>query len=679
MARTKTFAGCWTCRRRKLKCDLARPSCLQCLRSGIECEGYGIRLTWEGAGATETRRNMGFMAFPNSMSYDTYDELDDALGRINHGAPSSDTLIEGPFGVFRADGIYPNQVSSTKVAMPDDFMQPSYPYWLANDTEEPHMLEFVRATTSALTQQYLEEAGEDLENSLFEQRAVANPLPFNPIQRPPALPHLALFTQYLLSAYHEYLMPYMSFIVHPKNIWRLSQTPRALSAIGDVLSVGRTSCTRACVLYSVTASTAYFIRDRYATMSSGFCYYDNLGQKLHNAAKFSIKQCLQGSNVGKYKDLLVALQSLQRTEHFKVQGRFMLNNVLDAMRQLIETRLSLRPNVSNKAMLLHRISAMSILLYKLAGYLPLCADGNISKTSTNCGVNEPKNDWIDAIFVDMIPPKSAAAASRDVIYQRMVSRQTTLETLSGPNDFENYLLQYAVEEPYYEAEKSTYDEILRGDSWDLTYGIPRSLAFLFKEAVMISRGSRPPANVLKNESYEHKMSLFKRCAIFEAALENWHRQYSPPMILAPVEEESVAGRQGICLALVNHHTLAFFEALVVYHYRVMKDVHPKVLQPRIQQIIEHLETISELVKTHNAPLICPPCFSGFIGACEVLETDAKLLERYISWFQNLSVSSPFDYADKIEIIREVHERRNLGENCGWWTVAGERGLIIDMY
>lgn len=649
--------------------------CFQCLRAGLDCEGYGIRLTWEGEGATETRRPMGFVNFPKSMIFDTHSELDEALGRIGLAEPCGATFVEGPFGVFRADGIYPNQVSSTKLAMPDNFMRPSYPHWLANDVESEEMEEFVEVVTEALTNRYLDEAGNDPDNSLFEHLEILEPLPYRPIERPPQLPHLALITQYLLSAYHEYLMPYMSFIVHPRNIWRLSQTPRAVSAIGDVLSVGRTSCSRACVLYSVTASTAYFIRDRFAQSSSGFDYYDSLGRRLHKAAKFSVKQCLQGRNVGKYKDLLVALQCLQRTEHFKVQGRFMLSNVLDAIRRLIEVRLRCRPKVSNKTLLLHRNAAMSVLLYKLAGYFPLCSPVSTAWPQSS---NEPAHDWIDAIFIGMIPPKSAAAESISLDSRDLAARHAVLNSLSNPDDFEDYLMSYAVHEPYYEPDNAAASDILRGDSWDLTYGIPSSLAFLFKEVIMISRGSRAAFH-RQSQSEAYTGISLEKCAAFEAALENWYRQYRPPMILAPLEEESVAGRQGICLALINHHTLAFFEAIVVYYYRIINNVTLEALQPRVRQIIEHLETMNELVKTHNAPLICPPCFAGFIGSCEVLETDLKLQERYLSWFINLDASSPFSYSDKLEIVQEVYSRRGRGEDCGWWTVANEKGIVIDMY
>ncbi|KAI1850704.1 hypothetical protein JX266_003986 [Neoarthrinium moseri] len=38
--------GCWTCKHRKIGCDRGYPACNNCLRTGRECLGYGIRLAW---------------------------------------------------------------------------------------------------------------------------------------------------------------------------------------------------------------------------------------------------------------------------------------------------------------------------------------------------------------------------------------------------------------------------------------------------------------------------------------------------------------------------------------------------------------------------------------------------------------------------------------------------------
>ncbi|KAI8665069.1 Zn(2)-C6 fungal-type domain-containing protein [Fusarium sp. Ph1] len=39
-------AGCWTCKDRKVRCDLRQPTCANCARSERKCAGYGIRLSW---------------------------------------------------------------------------------------------------------------------------------------------------------------------------------------------------------------------------------------------------------------------------------------------------------------------------------------------------------------------------------------------------------------------------------------------------------------------------------------------------------------------------------------------------------------------------------------------------------------------------------------------------------
>jgi hypothetical protein len=42
----RTFTACWTCRKRGLRCDTKQPSCTQCSRVKVECEGYDLRLVW---------------------------------------------------------------------------------------------------------------------------------------------------------------------------------------------------------------------------------------------------------------------------------------------------------------------------------------------------------------------------------------------------------------------------------------------------------------------------------------------------------------------------------------------------------------------------------------------------------------------------------------------------------
>jgi hypothetical protein len=56
--RTRTYTGCWTCRKRRKKCTGERPACQRCKDHGRACEGYEIRLRW-GAGIASRGRLTG--------------------------------------------------------------------------------------------------------------------------------------------------------------------------------------------------------------------------------------------------------------------------------------------------------------------------------------------------------------------------------------------------------------------------------------------------------------------------------------------------------------------------------------------------------------------------------------------------------------------------------------------
>ncbi|KAI3338381.1 fungal-specific transcription factor domain-containing protein [Ustulina deusta] len=44
--KNKATRGCWTCKDRRVRCDLGLPSCANCARVKQACQGYGMRLSW---------------------------------------------------------------------------------------------------------------------------------------------------------------------------------------------------------------------------------------------------------------------------------------------------------------------------------------------------------------------------------------------------------------------------------------------------------------------------------------------------------------------------------------------------------------------------------------------------------------------------------------------------------
>ena len=55
---TRSYHGCWTCKRRRRRCDNTQPSCQNCAERGVDCEGYEVRLRW-GSGIVSRGRFTG--------------------------------------------------------------------------------------------------------------------------------------------------------------------------------------------------------------------------------------------------------------------------------------------------------------------------------------------------------------------------------------------------------------------------------------------------------------------------------------------------------------------------------------------------------------------------------------------------------------------------------------------
>ncbi|KAH3678953.1 hypothetical protein WICMUC_001321 [Wickerhamomyces mucosus] len=110
--------GCWTCRARKIKCDLKRPQCQKCINSNIVCEGYSIKLNWtvpitmtnykDGAALNDTNEAKGIRRshidlFKWDTIYKYYNDLEKDLDQLDEIGLKilGETANVGKFGKFR--------------------------------------------------------------------------------------------------------------------------------------------------------------------------------------------------------------------------------------------------------------------------------------------------------------------------------------------------------------------------------------------------------------------------------------------------------------------------------------------------------------------------------------------------------------------------------------------------
>lgn len=133
--RTKTFTGCYTCRSRKIKCDMRKPYCNNCSKSRLICRGFDVNLRWleplkqnafkigeDGShhktfeeekelSASEyfQRSRIDFVSWGRQREdrpYKTSDEIDRDLLVLHDRTTVADllpnTISIGPFSVFHA-------------------------------------------------------------------------------------------------------------------------------------------------------------------------------------------------------------------------------------------------------------------------------------------------------------------------------------------------------------------------------------------------------------------------------------------------------------------------------------------------------------------------------------------------------------------------------------------------
>ncbi|KAK7966293.1 uncharacterized protein PG986_000570 [Apiospora aurea] len=125
--RSKQFTGCWTCRRRRVKCDERKPSCQRCQRLHVPCEGYDIRLTWvqsngqdDDAASSDSRQSRRSLLWDNDVSRMaglSSDEIDETLERIDEWIPDdSSSLRRSGFSVFP---VAPSQLPAARTVVGD--------------------------------------------------------------------------------------------------------------------------------------------------------------------------------------------------------------------------------------------------------------------------------------------------------------------------------------------------------------------------------------------------------------------------------------------------------------------------------------------------------------------------------------------------------------------------------
>lgn len=149
--RHRSHRGCWTCKKKRIQCDEARPGCQKCITRGLSCEGYEIRLRW-GAGIASRGRYNGaakpvkeFIPPPSKRRWDLRGKGGKEIEDDHRGQP--DLLLASSFS--------PGKLINLKSSSPTGFNQTNT---VILDEPIDHPVS-PRATVNILNEPY----GQDLE------------------------------------------------------------------------------------------------------------------------------------------------------------------------------------------------------------------------------------------------------------------------------------------------------------------------------------------------------------------------------------------------------------------------------------------------------------------------------------------------------------------------------------
>jgi hypothetical protein len=135
--------------------------------------------------------------------------------------------------------------------------------------------------------------------------------------------------------------------------------------------------------------------------------------------------------------------------------------------------------------------------------------------------------------------------------------------------------------------------------------------------------------------------------------------------------------QGRMKQAFNHHTLSFHQALIIYHYRITRNINPSSIQENVLNVLNHLDEMEKLNSETSDPIITPLLFQAFVAACELDVSKIEVKARFAKWLASMSSSGLGGFLSTQMVVEEVWRRKsNREENSEWWKIVAEWKLNL---
>ncbi|QFZ29767.1 putative arginine metabolism regulation II [Clavispora lusitaniae] len=706
--KSKTFTGCFTCRSRKIRCDLHRPQCLNCRKSDLTCSGYDIKLCWSlPVKFTPNGRNpiQGRVVFPKEdkrasffqrrrvsfvvweKAYETYDDMDHDLNMLR---PGPGTTFQGPFGVFRQernslenDALRAKtaptssqspaeQTSVAPKASPNGTaaLQPGHNVGLANLELEQNfsgelwlsteLREHALLTAAALNgdPQFLDFAPPDEQTDLLD-------LVFHRRQEHASGPSSFAFAEPLEIQLHA--APHdRDGARMPEALMEIVRRPPDLAF--DVSHPnGLPVPTTAFHVQPLTRYLLHYYVNHVADLMTVLPLTDNPWKSIYFPRALSaIGELAALGQTSAAKNAL--LNALLAVAAFNLQSKFAKGS--PQMRFYLDLGIRLRNQASLfvKALLGPNDSAAGVARcvaqekYKDV----LCAVMSMISVDLVWGTMQDTAfylDWCGKVIRAKMAHKKKLSPKARLLHRifasmRLIQDSTSLdvdndhgseEFLDGPFGLlEKGRIDYIVDATPLFVDK----KLVNADKHDERFataalnGLPSSLLALFGDTVRLRREM-----MRQNAS----PAFADKISQLQSRMDHWTLDWKlfddQKRFPSPMHEATYL------------HIMSFYHALVIYFRRLIQQVPPSEIQDKVRQTLEHLNSLQKLIAADEAHII-PLFWQGFIAGCEA--TSEELQAGFKQWGADIAQYLG-SYWGARQIMLEVWRRKRLHEAGADWV------------
>ncbi|KAK1855344.1 hypothetical protein CCHR01_01964 [Colletotrichum chrysophilum] len=358
--RSMTFTGCWTCKKRKVKCDERPISCKNCEKIKTACGGYGIKLQWisvndplnenEKPSSSSNGRGRIRIGRDTGPQYQMH-EIDGFLETLEDVASSKVLTSKGPFSVFSTTIIHREQQAGDNMGGTGHEVSPSEfanndnpnaePSLAFDNTQAALRLESPSAPNDADPQRQDEE---DVVDIVPEPTDAVESLPVilqealgaspgnndawpNSTEHGTVSYHMGSPLRYTISTsisgdavidrlmhhYAEHVAVMLQPIQHPQNPYRQLYVPAALEAASSLTSPAQLrlqvpkATVKSVIFHSLLASSAFHLWNCLPSQVR----YHQIGARHRQQALLLLQSAISlEMPTAEYKTLMVAMLSL---------------------------------------------------------------------------------------------------------------------------------------------------------------------------------------------------------------------------------------------------------------------------------------------------------------------------------------------------------------------------------